>query len=116
MKLRQLLVCLSFLSAAAHAENYHEQIQQLLNKTPHPNSPADFQSIRHLAPLNQGNTEICWSYATSSFLESEIARQKMEPVRLSVIYPLYCIFLEKTKRLVQTKGESRFAPGDLFHG
>lgn len=40
----------------------------------------------------------------------------MKSVRLSVTYPLYCVLLEKTKRFVNSKGQSRFAPGDLFHG
>lgn len=59
---------------------------------------------------------ICWSFATSSFLESEMARLKMEPVRLSVLYPMYCAFLEKARRYAITRGGSRFAAGDLFHG
>jgi bleomycin hydrolase len=66
--------------------------------------------------MNQGKTEICWSFATSSFVESEMARLKLEPVRLSVLYPLYCAYLEKARRFVQTKGASRFAAGDLFTG
>jgi bleomycin hydrolase len=43
-------------------------------------------------------------------------RLGMEPVRLSVFYPVYYVFMEKAKRFVRTKGQSRFGPGDLFSG
>jgi bleomycin hydrolase len=66
--------------------------------------------------MNQGKTAICWSFATCSFIESEMARLHETPVRLSVIYPAYCEFLEKARYFVETKGASRFDPGDLFTG
>ena len=74
-----------------------------------------FNPVDHLAPLNQDSTFSCWSFATLSFIESEMIRLGREPVKLAVMYPVYYAFLEKAKYYVKTKGESLFAPGDLFH-
>src|SRR5712691_8484705 len=84
----------------ADGQSRKEQVQQALQKTPHPDSAAEFQTVPHLSCLNQGKTSICWSFATSSFVESEMARLKFSPVRLSVTYPVYCAFLEKARRFV----------------
>ncbi len=43
-----------------------------------------------------------------------MARLKLKPVNLSVLYPEYCEFLEKARYFVETKGTSHFAAGDLF--
>jgi bleomycin hydrolase len=108
-----LVVCLL---VPAWAQTMQDQLHQALDKVPHPLSAADFQSVPHLACLNQGKTFVCWSFATCSYLESEMARLKLDSVRLSVTYPVYCAYLEKARRFVRTKGGSRFAAGDLFTG
>jgi len=92
------------------------RVRTALDKTPHPQSAAEFQAAPSLPCLNQGNTYICWSYATCSFLESEMARLKLPSVRLSVMYPVYWQYVEKARKYVRTKGKSRFSPGDIFCG
>ncbi len=87
-----------------------------LEKIPHPKRAAEFQAAPGLPCLNQGRTLICWSFATCSFLESEMARLKLRPVRLSVMYPAYCQYIEKARRFAQTQGKSRISPGDTFCG
>jgi hypothetical protein len=74
-------------TAFVHGQTPEEQVRQAVEKTAHPNSAAEFQTVPHLTYLNQGKTGICWSFATCSFVESEMARLKLEPVRLSVLYP-----------------------------
>jgi len=91
-------------------------LQQMVEGMSRPESPEDFRPVKHLSPLNQDSTLICWSFSTSSFLESEMERLGRQPVRLSVVYPVYYVFIEKAKRYIQTRGASRFAPGDLFTG
>ena len=113
------LIC--WMSADLSAQSTPQQavdaeLARVLAATPHPESVSDFQAIPHLSARNQDTTLICWCFATLSFLESEMKRLGLEPVRLSVMYPVHCVFLEKAKRFVATKGESRFAPGDLFSG
>src|SRR4051794_35023861 len=96
--------------ATSHAQQSNEQIRQALAKIPHPSSATEFQTVPHLSCLNQGKTSICWSFATCSFVESEMARLKLEPVRLSVAYPAYCTYIEKARRFVRRKGGSRVNP------
>jgi bleomycin hydrolase len=111
-----LCLCLLFLCSLTLAQSRKEQIQDALGKTPHPASAAEFQTVPHLSCMNQGKTSICWSFATSSFVESEMARLKLPSVRLSVAYPVYCAFLEKARRFVRMHGDSRVNAGDLFMG
>ena len=98
------------------AQSLEEDLQKTVEATPRPLTPDDFRPVRHLSPMNQDSTLICWSFSTSSLLESEMERLGREPVRLSVIYPVYFVFIEKARRYIQTRGASRFAPGDLFSG
>ncbi len=105
-----------YLVTPASAETTDKRLREALDKVPHPNSAADFQAAPSLPCLNQKKTLICWSFATCSFLESEMARLKLPPVRLSVMFPAYCQYLEKARRFAQTKGTSRFSPGDTFCG
>jgi len=102
--------------AAACGQTMEARLREALDKMQHPRSAADFQAAPSLPCLSQQKTFICWSFATCSFLESELARLKLPPVRLSVMYPAYCQYLEKARWYVRTKGNSRFSPGDIFCG
>src|SRR5574341_2425364 len=115
---RMVMVCsvLVLCGAPALAQSIAHKLQAFIAATPRPHGVEEFQAIPHLTPVNQGATLFCWSFATSSFLESEMQRFGMEPVRLSVFYPVYYVFIEKAKQFVRTKGQSRFGPGDLFSG
>ena len=104
------------LLAPAPAQTMQDKLREALEKTPRPESAADFQSVPHLPCLNQGKTLVCWSFATTSFVESEMARLKLESVRLSVFYPVYWGYIEKAREFVRTRGSSRFSQGDLFTG
>lgn len=79
-----------------------------------PTEIAAFDPIFHLPPVDQGDTSACWCFSTVSFLESEAARLGLPSVRLAMMYPMYYGFVEKARYFVQTRGQSRFAPGDLF--
>jgi bleomycin hydrolase len=100
----------------AQGEGLKVRLQHALETLPHPKSAEEFQPAASLPCHNQGRTMVCWSFATSSFLESEMARLKLKPVRLSVMHTVYCQYLEKARRFVATKGQSRFTPGDVFCG
>ncbi len=65
--------------------------------------------------LNQGNTGTCWSFATMSYLESELERINGKPVDLSEIYPVYFTYLEKGKRYIRHYGKSQLSQGGLSH-
>lgn len=79
--------------------------------------PQDIVEMRprfHFAPVNQDTTNACWSFSTLSFIESELQRQDGQSVKLAEMYPVYYGFIEKAKKFVETRGESRLKPGDLF--
>jgi bleomycin hydrolase len=103
-------------SVSAQAQSLKERLELALEALPHPQSVSEFSALPHLASQNQDSTLVCWSFATSSFLESEMKRLGKEPVRLSVMFPVYCGLMEKARLFVRTKGASRFNPGDLFTG
>src|SRR5262245_2879657 len=115
---RMVMVCSLLILSGSYlfAQSIEQKLQALIAATPRPQRVEDFKAIPHLSPLNQGATLFCWSFSTSSFLESEMQRLGKESMRLSVFYPVYYLFLEKAKRYVRTKGLSRFGPGDLFSG
>lgn len=102
--------------STAQAEDLNHRLDHALEQLPHPRTAEEFHSVASLPCHNQGGTLVCWSFASSSFFESEMARLHLEPVHLSVMHTVYCQYLEKAKRFVATHGNSRFSPGDLFCG
>lgn len=74
-----------------------------------------FDPVFHFPPVDQGETSVCWSFATVSFLETEMSRLGLGQVKLAVMYPVYYGYVEEARYFVQTKGQSRFTPGDLFN-
>jgi bleomycin hydrolase len=112
-----ILIIQFFVSGAlVQAQSVKEHLGLALARLPHPQTVADFSPACHFGPMNQDSTLVCWSFATSSFIESEMQRLGKDTVRLSVMFPVYYAFVEKTKRFVRSHGESRFNPGDLFSG
>ncbi|MCX6138851.1 MAG: hypothetical protein NTV54_15335 [Ignavibacteriales bacterium] len=110
------LLLIVVLPLFAAAQPLTDALKLDLQKRSQPEHIRQYLMIRHLSPINQDSTSSCWSFASVSFIESEMLRLGLDSVRLAVMYPVYCIFLEKTKRFVATRGRSRFAPGDLFFG
>jgi bleomycin hydrolase len=90
----------------------HDSTQEAKVKIPAQIS--SFDPTFHFPPVDQGSTSSCWSFSTVSFLETEAARLGLPQVKLAVMYPVYYGFVEKARYFVQTRGESRFSPGDLF--
>ncbi len=65
----------------------------------------------HNPPVSQGNTNTCWSFSTTSFLESEVYRINKMKVRLSEMYTVYWEYVEKTRRFIRERGNSAFEEG-----
>jgi bleomycin hydrolase len=65
----------------------------------------------HNAPVSQGNTSTCWSFSTTSFLETEAYRINKIQVKLSEMYTVYWEFVEKAKEYIRTRGTSAFSEG-----
>jgi bleomycin hydrolase len=65
----------------------------------------------HNSPVSQGNTNTCWCFSTTSFLESEVYRINKIKVKLSEMYTVYWEYVEKTRRYIQERGNSAFEEG-----
>jgi bleomycin hydrolase len=76
-----------------------------------PKSKTEFTSYWHNDPLNQGNTGTCWSFSTTSFLESEAYRINKVKVKLSEIWTAYWEYIEKARRFVKERGNSVIGEG-----
>jgi bleomycin hydrolase len=65
----------------------------------------------HNTPVSQGNTNTCWCFSTTSFLESEAFRINKTKVKLSEMYTVYWEYVEKARRFVEKRGDSDFNEG-----
>lgn len=76
-----------------------------------PTSKDGFITYWHNDPVSQGNTNTCWSFSTTSFLESEIYRQTGQKYKLSEVYTVYYEYLERAENWVATRGNMHFGEG-----
>ncbi len=64
---------------------------------------------------NQANTGTCWSFATCSFLESELMRIGKGNYDLSEMYVVRNIYKDKARNYVLRQGKANFSQGSLSH-
>lgn len=64
---------------------------------------------------NQFKTATCWSYATTSFLESEIQRLGKGSHELSEMFNVRMTYPLKAEAFLRCQGKNRFGPGSLSH-
>ena len=64
---------------------------------------------------SQGKTGTCWSYATASFLESELIRVGKGKYDLSEMFVARNVYLEKADNFVRRHGKTNFGEGSLSH-
>ena len=77
-----------------------------------PSGPEAFTTQAwHLPPTPQYRTGTCWSFATTSFMESEIHRLSGQEIKLSEMWGAYWEFVNKARGYVETRGESFFGHG-----
>ncbi|MFK7958090.1 MAG: hypothetical protein AB8B96_18480 [Lysobacterales bacterium] len=62
---------------------------------------------------DQQSSGTCWSFAVTSFLESEALRLGHDFVALSLMLYVHPAYLGKAQRYLETQGESYFEAGDL---
>lgn len=82
-----------------------------------PNS-YDFKPIKTIncTPVkSQGRTGTCWSFATSSFLESEAIRMGHGPQDFSEMYVVRNVYKDKARNYILRQGKANFSQGSLSH-
>ena len=86
--------------------------------TSFPASAQQFTVVKdnaHGSIENQCKTGTCWSFATTSFIESEIIRKGNKPVDLSEMYNVRLTYPKKAESYVRFQGKQQFGPGGLSH-
>jgi bleomycin hydrolase len=76
-----------------------------------PASPRVFKRVFHFAPVAQYLTGTCWSFAATSFVESEVARLTKQRIKLSEMHTVYYEYLDKARRWLRKRGHSSFSQG-----
>lgn len=75
----------------------------------------DVVDIEKSSIKSQDRTGTCWSFATVSFLESEIIRMHNKKIDLSEMYNVSLIYEDKAKNYVLRQGKANFSQGSLAH-
>jgi bleomycin hydrolase len=66
------------------------------------------------SPLkDQQATGVCWSFATTSFIETEALRLGKKPVVLSPMFFVVPTTIDKAEKYIRMNGKCSFGPGDL---
>jgi bleomycin hydrolase len=64
---------------------------------------------------SQDRTGTCWSFSTSSFLESEVIKLTGKSIDVSEMYTVRNIYLEKAEKYLRYHGTCQFSQGSLAH-
>lgn len=78
----------------------------------------EFQTIKDISCLpviSQDKTGTCWSFSSTSFLESEIFRIKGQKIDLSEMYTVRETYPKKAYNYVMRQGKAQFGEGGLAH-
>jgi bleomycin hydrolase len=65
--------------------------------------------------ISQGRTGTCWSFSSTSFLESEIMRLTGQRIDLSEMYTVRNTYPKKADNYVMRQGKAQFSEGGLAH-
>lgn len=65
--------------------------------------------------ISQGRTGTCWSFSSTSFLESEIQRITGKDIDLSEMYTVRHTYPKKAENYVMRQGKAQFSEGGLAH-
>ena len=67
------------------------------------------------AVKNQAATGTCWSFSTTSLIESQAIKNNLGEFDLSEMFTVRNIYIEKAKNYVLRQGKAQFSEGGLGH-
>lgn len=73
------------------------------------------KDIENTEIKSQGNTGTCWSFSTTSFLESEIIRLTGKQIDLSEMFSVRNTYSDKAINYLYRQGKAQFSEGGLAH-
>lgn len=76
---------------------------------------APVKELPHTPVKDQFRTGTCWSFAGSSFIESEMLRAGKPQVDLSEMFLVNHCYVNKAERYVRMQGNTNFGEGGLLH-
>ncbi len=82
-----------------------------MSHIPRPSGPEAFRTVWHFPPTPQYLTGTCWSFSTTSFMESEVKRLTGREIKLSEMWTVYWEYVEKAKGWIARRGEQEFGEG-----
>ncbi|MEX0274202.1 MAG: C1 family peptidase [Flavobacteriaceae bacterium] len=65
--------------------------------------------------ISQGRTGTCWSFSSTSFLESEIMRISGKTIDISEMYTVRNTYPKKLENYILRQGKAQFSEGGLAH-
>ena len=71
--------------------------------------------VKTTSVKSQAQTGTCWSYATTSFIESEMLRLGIEPLDISEAFFIYQNYLLKAEKYIRMHGNYSFSCGGQAH-
>lgn len=72
-------------------------------------------NLERTAIENQGSAGTCWSYATNSFLESEMIKAGKQPLHLAKIFTARNSYFEKAQNYIRMGGSVNYGDGGEPH-
>ena len=91
----------------------HHEMQAQSNAESHPLTL--LKSVPYTAVKNQANTGTCWSFSTTSLIESQSIKNGQGEFDLSEMYTVRSIYIEKARNYILRQGKTEFGPGGLGH-
>lgn len=82
-----------------------------VSKIVRPASPEAFRAAFHFPPVRQYQTGTCWSFSTTSYMESEVFRLTGQKIKLSEMFTVYHEYVEKARYFIQQRGEKAIPEG-----
>ncbi|MEP7165357.1 MAG: C1 family peptidase [Ferruginibacter sp.] len=67
------------------------------------------------AVKDQARTGTCWSFSTTSLIESQFLKANKTDIDLSEMFTVYNMYIEKAKNYIHRQGKAQFGEGGLGH-